>query len=491
MSQVRIGWRSIYDTSGRLTQMNYYKNGLNVADSNYFFQYYTDNVVKGVVRGEISREQKCRNGSIMLLNESESLTSYNVTRGGQTVFSSICEDLGTCTTTWGDTFDGITNCWEGDSLIVENSELTIYNKKSFSVALYNPPIPISITNDFVIQTKIPKVNNSSRLGLIIGWKDPLNFIMLEILSGEYYTLISFDDGTLKQIGETRIPIGKKGETVNEIKIRRSNTNLIFEINQNIEMIIPVPVLEGDRVGFINRSRGKARFQDFVFQYLNPANDPTISTSWIGKGTGFFITPTGKIITTYDAISDAKHIRVKGFHNGSSYTLSANLVRVEEEQNLAILQIVDDSFIPFKELPYGYSSTKPVSESAVFSIGFPNAVSGVVINPELFSGKILPSSSSPSTTLTLEMSFRYGMIGAPIFDSNVNLIGVVANKGMELKYTEGVDFFRNARLFQGYMSHSERSLESPLKRLNQQEQIKALSEAVVIIESSIFDFQDKN
>jgi hypothetical protein len=36
-AQVRFGWRSIYDTSGRLSRMNYYVNGVSVPDSNYFF----------------------------------------------------------------------------------------------------------------------------------------------------------------------------------------------------------------------------------------------------------------------------------------------------------------------------------------------------------------------------------------------------------------------------------------------------------------------
>jgi hypothetical protein len=83
-----------------------------------------------------------------------------------------------------------------------------------------------------------------------------------------------------------------------------------------------------------------------------------------------------------------------------------------------------------------------------------------------------------------------MIGAPVFDNFANLIGIVANKGMELKYTEVVDFSVSARLLQGYMEQTEHSSVSPLKALTIQEKYKKLSEAVVIIESSIFDSSKK-
>jgi hypothetical protein len=491
MSQVRLGWRSIYDTSGRLTRMNYYENGQNIADSNYFFQYYTDNVVKGIVRGKITREQGCTNGSVMLFDESENLASYNVTRNGQIVFSSACQDLVNCSATWGDLFDVSTNCWEADSFLIENGELVLFNNKSLAVATFNPPVPIDMNNDFIIQTNIPKTTNSSRIGVVLGWKDPSNFVLFEILSGDYFSVVCFEDGILKQMGEPRIPIGKKAESANSIKITRNKSDLIFEVNQNIEMVIPAPNFVGEKIGLINRSRGKARFHDFYFQYLSPENNPIISTTWIGKGTGFFITTSGKILTTYDAIANAKSLRVKGVRNGEFFTMPARILRTEEEHNLAVLELTDNSFIHFSELPYGYTNSKPISESAIYAIGFPNAVSGIVVNPEVFPGKILPSAVSSSTNMLLELSFRYGMIGSPIFDSDANFIGIVSNKGTELKYTEVIDFYSKSRLILGNMGRYERTLESPYKRAAQKDKIKALSEMVVIIESSIFDINGEN
>ncbi|HPS13349.1 MAG TPA: hypothetical protein PLB87_08740, partial [Prolixibacteraceae bacterium] len=135
-SQVRNGWRSIYDTFGRLTRMSFYKNGVDVTDSNFYFQYYTDNVIKGIITGEIVKEGGCRNGSIILFDESGNLASYNVKREGQVAFNYACDYLGVCNGKWVDAFDVNTNCWLSDSFSVENGELILYNEKNIGVALY-------------------------------------------------------------------------------------------------------------------------------------------------------------------------------------------------------------------------------------------------------------------------------------------------------------------------------------------------------------------
>jgi S1-C subfamily serine protease len=488
-SQVRYGWRSVYDNMGRLSRANYFENGINSIDSNYYFQYYVDNVVKGIINGEMTREQGCKNGSIFLFDESSNLTSLNIKRSGETVFSTTCEYGENCMSVWGDKFESATNCWEGDSIEIENGELVIHNSKAMAVSIFNPPVPVNLGNEFILQTTIPKEKNSSRLGVVLGWKDAQNYFLVEVLFGENISVLNCVDGVVTQIGDLRIPIEQSQKSLNEVVIRRKAHNLIIEVNKNIESIVPVPSFVGDKVGLITRSRGSAHFGEFLVQYMPPLGDAFYSEYWVGKGTGFFISSSGKILTTFDVIADAKNIRVKGTRNGKSFVLPARVQRLEEDQNLAVLQITDEAFVAFDDIPFGYSSSKPVSESTVFSIGFPNAVSGIIVNPEVFSGKILPSSASSSTQMLLEMSFRFGMIGSPVFDLNANLVGVVANKGLEMKYTEVIDFYSNARLLQGHMGKFERSVESPLKQTDQKTMIKALSELVVIIESSVFNLQE--
>lgn len=489
--QVRNGWRSIYDVAGRLTRTSFYENGINVIDSSFYFQYYTDNILKGIISGEITKEAGCKNGSVMLFDQTGNLTSYNIKREGQLIFNMACEYLGPCTSTWIDQFDVNSGCWIADSFSVENSEFVLFNTKNIAAAIYNPPVHVRIDSEFVFMAKIPKEHNSSKLGVCLGWKNPDNYYLFEITNGEYYSAIYYEDGVYNQLIEGRKPIEKEGNGFNEIKVSGNGKNLIFEINQNIEMVIPAPNFKGNSIGLITRSRGSARFSDIGFTYQIPKSDQFYTEKWIGKSTGFFISTSGKIVTTYDAISYGKSLRIKGMIDGKMFILPVDVLSVEEEKNIAILQVRDRTFHPFKELPFGYSGMKPVSDLNAFSIGFPNAVSGIYMEPEMFPGKVLPSSASSSSGLLLEMSFRYGMIGAPVFDNNVNLIGIVANKGMQMKYSEGIDFFLNSRLLQAYMDHSEKKVESPLKDKTLQEKYNKLSEIVVIVESSIFDLEKKS
>ncbi|NLU40436.1 MAG: trypsin-like peptidase domain-containing protein [Bacteroidales bacterium] len=484
-AQVRFGWRSIYDTSGRLSRMNYYVNGVSVPDSNYFFQYYTGNVLKAIVRGEITPNQGCKTGSVMLFDEAGSLTSYSVKRNGQNVFTINCDNSSQCLASWSDQFDTYSGCWGSDSIGVAGGKLLLSSNKTEKFSIFESPLPIDLSNDFELHTVIPTTEKTSRLGVVLGWKDEKNYLVIEILYGEYYSISLVKDGQVKQYGDTRIPISKKNQVENEVSIIRKNKDLIFEINNSIETVMSVPDFAGSKIGFISRSRGEATFDNFVFRQFLNTEQKNLKDYWVGRGSGFFISTTGRILTTYDVVSGAGDIRVKGYKNGKAFSLPAVIVGEEEETNLVILQVTDKSFSPFTQLPFGYTNIKPISESTVFSVGYPGAASDILINPEYFSGKVIPASAS-STNMLIEMPFRYGMIGSPIFDTDANLVGIVSNRGLEIKYTEAIDFLQNARLLQGYMGRTERIYESPNKRSSQKKMVKALMESVVIIESNIFN-----
>ncbi|MCF8357109.1 MAG: serine protease [Prolixibacteraceae bacterium] len=487
-SQVRNGWRSIYDKSGRLTQMIYYNRGTEVTDSNLYFQYNADNIVKGVINGEISIGKRSKKGQRFHFNEMGNLNSYSIERGGHTIFNISCDYNNNCTSTWIDRFEAFSGCWVCDSFTVKNSEMILHNDKYLQRAIYNPPVNIDINNPFVLYTRIPKNGNNVKQGVVFGWLDPQNYYMMEITHGRYYSISYYENGQLHQLSGAREEIERENEQFNDIRISSNGKNLLFEINNNIEMVIDFPEFKGNKLGLITRSRGDARFDDFGFKYPLPISDPFFQEKWIGKSTGFFISPSGKILTTYDAIIDAKSLRVKGKINGKTFQLPVKIINIEEDMNLAVLQVTTAGFSPFEKIPFGYSNKKPLTDAPVFSIGYPNAVSGKIMEPEVFYGKVLPSAATYSNNRILELPFRFGMIGAPVFDNDANLVGIVAYKGRELKFTETIDFYENARLFQAYMGRFERDIDSPFENASQQDMIKALSEIVVIVESSIFDLE---
>ena len=486
--QVRNGWRSIYDKEGRLTQMHYYKDGIHIPDSSYFFQYYADNYLKAVVTGEIvSQANNNIDGRVCLFDYSGKITSYHQKVQGQLVYAVDCDYEESCSARWQDLFDVDTKCWTGDNSFVQDGDFVLHNDATIAVAEFTPKVPVNLKEDFICKLVIPVEKNSARLGLALGWKDTDNFYLFEISYGKYYSVYYWQDGNYHTLSDGRQEIEKQNEEANEIKIRKTIDKLIFEVNENIEMVLPCPDFAGDKIALINRARGDARFDEFAFEKEMKSGDPFFRSLWKGQGTGFFISPT-KILTTYDEVADKKVIRVRGEIDNKPFVLPVTVFRLEEENNLAILSVNDPDFKPFDILPFGYTNHVPISESKVFTVGFPDAICAKQMVPEVFEGKILPNSTLYSGSRLLEMSFRYGMTGAPVFDNDANLIGVCATKGIDLQYTEIIDFYDNARLFKANMGKLERRLESPVKDQPYEEKMKALSNVVVIVESCVFDVE---
>ncbi|HKM94147.1 MAG TPA: serine protease [Prolixibacteraceae bacterium] len=485
LGQVRVGWRSIFDKEGRLSRMNYYDNGLTVIDSNMFFQYYTDNVLKAFVNGEIKQQTGKITGRVAHFDYNCNLTDYSTLIEGDVLFDISCDYEQRCKAFWSDSFSSLNKQWECSDINFFNNKMILKNSSLLGYAIFNPTVPININDLFSFSIDIPVEGNSAKQGIAFGWKDADNFLLYEVSFGKYFNVFLWENGEQREIGGGRNEIESPGEIVNSLVLKNNGKTLLLEVNGKLESIIPTPHFSSNKIALVTRSKGESYFSNFLFTNDIDNQSAFHQNFWIGKGTGFFITPK-RILTTFDVVSDAKRLRVKGMINGNPVLLSAKLLRVDEANNLALIEIEDPDFKAFDQLPFGYSDIMPVSDSEVFSIGFSNAISGVYMAPEVYQGKVLPSSMSVGYRL-LEMPFRFGMIGSPVFDKDANLIGVCAYKGLELKYTEIVDFYDNSRLFKVNLGAFDRKLESPLKGIGSNKITKSLSEIVVIIESSIFDF----
>lgn len=488
-TQVRNGWRSVYDKEGRLSRMNYYDNGKLLVDSNRYYQYYTENTPKAIVKGEISSTVGCINGTVSLFDPSGMLTNFTINRGGNKIYDLTCDYYGSCSSVWIDLFDADSKSWKGETYAIENSQLVLRGKEKFKVLEYTPVIPIDLDQAFACKLLIPVNNNNETQALSVGWRDEHNALLFEIKGGKQYAVYRIHNGqqTILTNGWQNIDFPNPETT--ELVVKHGGKNLTFEINGSIQYILPAFRFNDSHFALLSRSEGEARFSDWIVRYTLPENDPFFNRHWIGKATGFFISSGGRILTTHDAVMDAKQIRVKGKINNREFTLPASVVRVDEANNLAVLQVDERNFKAFEYLPFGYSNVPPVSESTVYCVGFPNAISSIYQAPEVFEGKIIPGAMAASGHNLLELDFRNGMIGAPVFDIDFNFLGICSNKGMELKYSEIVEFHKNPRLFMAFMGQTERKLDSPLKGKSYQDKFKVGSELVVIIETNYFESPD--
>lgn len=485
--QVRNGWRSIFDKEGRLTRMYFYNNGISKPDSNRFYQYYTENLLKAMIIGEIEPQGGKINGAMSLFDYSGQLTSYSTKKQNYSLFEMNCDYDGNCTAVWRDQFEVNSGTWNCKEFSIQHGDFILHNDSAMGYAIYEPEFPVDLFHSFACKIVIPVDKNTAKQGLALGWLDENNYCMFEISFGKYYSIVYWRNGEYYTVTEGRQVIERPDPVANELVLRKNDKNLLLEINGVIEKVLPCHALAGDKIALVTRSKGDAHFSDFGFSYQLQPNDPFFEKLWIGKGTGFFISPT-KILTTYDVVMDAKNLQVVGKIDNVVFKVPVKVIRLEEENNLAILMVDDPSFSGPEKILYGFTDHVPVSESAVFSLGYPNAISGIYMFPDMFEGKVLPSSAAYSGIRLLEMPFRHGMTGAPVFDNDANLVGVCSIRGVDLRYTEIIDFYDNSRLFRANMGQMDRKLVSPIKDKSRMEKIKALSQMVVLIESSVFDIE---
>ncbi len=399
---------------------------------------------------------------------------YSIQQSEYSVFQSV----------WADQFASRTIFWEGKGVTVSDKQMRLMSPSDFAVALYKPAVPIDLLKPFSFSAKIPVEGNLPQVGILLGWADENNWLMIEILNGTHYRVINNKKGNMSLLAGDRKPIERPDGKQTLVTVNHNGKNMVLEINQKIETILPLVDFQGNQIGLVTRSNGIARFDEFMFRYLVPHAEPCPADAWVGLGTGMLTSSDGRILTTYDVIANAGKIRVKGRICNQEFVLPAEVVVEEEAHNLALLKISSDQLPMLEAFPLGWLDRRPVSDSKVYSMGYPHAVSSILLDPSIFEGKVLPVGAGGSSRM-IEMPFRYGMMGAPVFDDYLNLIGIVSRKGTSLAYTEIVDFQENKRAFLSLLRRFDRSLNSPMRDLPISEKQKMVADLVVIIESEVF------
>ena len=144
--------------------------------------------------------------------------------------------------------------------------------------------------------------------------------------------------------------------------------------------------------------------------------------WTGTG---FALEDGYVVTNYHVIEEAKTISLKGI-NGDSYTsYSAIVVTKDKNNDMAILKINDPRFDVFNSIPYSVSLKQVDVGEDVFVLGYPmtqalgneiKLTNGIISARTGYQGDI--------STYQISAPVQPGNSGAPMFDSNGNIIGIV-------------------------------------------------------------------
>lgn len=144
-----------------------------------------------------------------------------------------------------------------------------------------------------------------------------------------------------------------------------------------------------------------------------------------SGSGFAINKEGHIATCYHVVQNARKIRIRGVNGDFSKPLFAEIVLLDEKNDLAILQISDEHFSGIKDIPYGIKSGISDVGENIFVLGYPlRAVMGDEI--KLTNGIISANSGFQGDTTEYQISavVQSGNSGCPLFNHEGDVIGVV-------------------------------------------------------------------
>ena len=207
-----------------------------------------------------------------------------------------------------------------------------------------------------------------------------------------------------------------------------------------------------------------------------------SNNWKSTGTGFFIDKKGYIATNHHVIDKAKEIQVNV--NGKSY--NASLIISDEQNDLAILKINDNTFVPLLSLNYNFKSETSDVGTSVIALGFPlttllgeeiKVTNGIISSKSGMKGDI--------TSYQISVPIQPGNSGGPLFDNDGNLIGITSSGiNRKLDLTENVNYAIKSKYLKLLIEEINDKIELPNSTFNKTtlltEKIKSFEKSVVFI-----------
>ena len=229
--------------------------------------------------------------------------------------------------------------------------------------------------------------------------------------------------------------------------------------------------------------------------LNPieSNEDKIeipnSNNWQGNGTGFFIDLKGYIATNYHVVENVSEIEVEFNRNGSKQIYQAKVIKSDKQNDIAIIKINSDDFIPFDTLPYFFKIDLADVGSSVFTLGFPMALSLMGEDIKFTDGKISSKTGFQGniTNYQISVPIQPGNSGGPLFDFDGNLIGITSSTvNRQLDLTENVNYAIKSSYLVNLIDVLDIKLQLPnnlsLAKKSLTDKIKILSDFVVLIKT---------
>jgi len=151
---------------------------------------------------------------------------------------------------------------------------------------------------------------------------------------------------------------------------------------------------------------------------------------VSGGSGFLIDTKGFVITNAHVLKGNSAIVV----NSDGEELKADIIYADKGLDLALLQINDEEFKQPKQLPFTIRKKKSDLGEEIFSLGYPRTDNDIVYGKGYLSAQ--SGFEGDSNAYQIQISANPGYSGAPVFNDNAELIGIISTRQ---KQAEGVAF----------------------------------------------------
>lgn len=151
---------------------------------------------------------------------------------------------------------------------------------------------------------------------------------------------------------------------------------------------------------------------------------------VSGGSGFLIDIKGYIITNAHVLKGNGAMVI----NSLGQELNASIVYTDKVADLALLKITDSDYIQPKFIPYSIRKKRAELGEEIFTLGYPRNDNDIVYGKGYLSAQ--SGFDGDSNAYQIQISVNPGYSGAPIFNDNAELIGIINTRQ---KQAEGVAF----------------------------------------------------
>jgi len=197
---------------------------------------------------------------------------------------------------------------------------------------------------------------------------------------------------------------------------------------NIQIQTCIGIIDGDAMFTFTRNDSGEKIILFILFPASKSSNNNPKSTGKSTGTGFAIASEGYIVTNNHVIENATTIRVKAINGSFSKSFSAKVIQSDKNNDLAIIKIDDYSFSSLGVLPYTIKSLSSNVGENIFELGYPLTASmgeeikltnGIISLKSGFQGDI--------TSYQMTAPIQPGNSGAPMFDMDGNIVGIVNAK----------------------------------------------------------------